>query len=68
MDSRGRLIMVGDEVKNNILIYDKSGKLLDSWGISYEGGHGLTNIPLKTKFAHSYLRLRGQFAYRFPEN
>ncbi|MDA0194975.1 MAG: 6-bladed beta-propeller [Bacteroidetes bacterium] len=42
MDSKGRLIMVGDETKNNILIYDKSGKLLDSWGISYKGGHGLT--------------------------
>lgn len=42
MDSQGRLIMVGDEVKNNILIYDKSGKLLDSWGIRYSGGHGLS--------------------------
>ena len=42
MDSKGRLIMVGDEIKNNILIYDKSGKLLDHWGISYSGGHGLT--------------------------
>ncbi len=42
MDSKGRLIMVGDEVKNNILIYDRSGKLLDSWGTSFPGGHGLT--------------------------
>ena len=42
MDSKGRLIMVGDEIKNNILIYDKSGKLLDSWGINYYGGHGLS--------------------------
>ena len=33
MDSKGGLIMVGDHTKNNILIYDKSGKLLDSWGI-----------------------------------
>ena len=41
-DSKGRLIMVGDETKNNILIYDKSGKLLDFWGIRYSGGHGLT--------------------------
>jgi len=41
-DSKGRLIMVGDHTNNNILIYNKSGKLLDSWGISYEGGHGLT--------------------------
>lgn len=42
MDSQGRLIMVGDDTHNNILIYDKSGKLLDSWGIRYNGGHGLT--------------------------
>lgn len=42
MDSKGRLIMVGDETKNNILIYDKSGKLIDFWGTSYEGGHGLS--------------------------
>lgn len=42
MDSQGRLIMVGDHTQNNILIYDKSGKLLDSWGIRYKGGHGLS--------------------------
>jgi DNA-binding beta-propeller fold protein YncE len=28
--------------KNNIIIYDKSGKLLEVWGTSYPGGHGLT--------------------------
>lgn len=42
-DKRGRLIMIGDEVKNNILIYDRSGKLLDSWGHDFPGGHGLTH-------------------------
>ncbi|MEZ4699348.1 MAG: 6-bladed beta-propeller [Rhodothermales bacterium] len=42
MDSKKRLIMITDETKNNILIYDKSGKLLDSWGSEYPGGHGLT--------------------------
>lgn len=41
-DAKGRLIMLGDEVKNNVLIYDRSGKLLDSWGHEYPGGHGLT--------------------------
>ena len=41
-DSKGRLIMVGDNIKNNILIYDRSGKLLDSWGHEFPGGHGLT--------------------------
>jgi hypothetical protein len=42
MDSRGRLIMVTDETKNNIIVYDKSGKMLESWGTDYPGGHGLS--------------------------
>lgn len=42
MDSKGRLIMIGDHPKNNILIFDKSGKLLDYWGTAYPGGHGLS--------------------------
>ena len=41
-DAKGRIIMLGNETKNNVLIYDKSGKLLDFWGTSYPGGHGLT--------------------------
>jgi hypothetical protein len=41
-DAKGRLIMLGNETKNNVLIYDKSGKLLDTWGTLYPGGHGLT--------------------------
>tara|TARA_R110002124_G_scaffold270210_1_gene438588 strand:+ start:1810 stop:2925 length:1116 start_codon:yes stop_codon:yes gene_type:complete len=41
-DSKGRLIMVGDHTQNNILIFDKSGSLLDTWGHAYPGGHGLS--------------------------
>ena len=41
-DSKGRLIMLGDDVRNNILIFDKSGKLLDYWGNAFPGGHGLS--------------------------
>lgn len=41
-DAKGRLIMLTNETKNNVIIYDKSGKLLESWGTSYPGGHGLT--------------------------
>lgn len=41
-DERGRLIMLGDHVSNNVLIYDEEGRLLDSWGTEYPGGHGLT--------------------------
>lgn len=42
MDSKKRLIMITDEPKNNILIYDRSGTLLDTWGHQLPGGHGLT--------------------------
>lgn len=42
MDSRKRLIMITNETKNNILIYDRLGKLLDTWGHDFPGGHGLT--------------------------
>lgn len=42
MDKKGRLIMVTDETKNNIIIYDRSGKLLSTWGTEFPGGHGLT--------------------------
>ncbi len=41
-DAKGRLILLTNETKNNVLIYDKSGKLLDTWGHDYPGGHGLT--------------------------
>ncbi|HTF18652.1 MAG TPA: twin-arginine translocation signal domain-containing protein, partial [Chryseolinea sp.] len=41
-DRKGRLIMLGDCTRNNILIFDKSGKLLDYWGSAFPGGHGLS--------------------------
>jgi hypothetical protein len=41
-DAKGRLIMLTNETKNNVLIYDKSGKLVEAWGHSCPGGHGLT--------------------------
>ncbi len=41
-DSKGRIILLTNETKNNVIIYDKSGKLLEVWGTSYPGAHGLT--------------------------
>jgi DNA-binding beta-propeller fold protein YncE len=41
-DSQGRLILLTNEVKNNIIIYNKSGKLLAKWGTEFPGAHGLT--------------------------
>jgi peptidylamidoglycolate lyase len=41
-DKKGRIILLTNETKNNVLIYDRSGKLLSSWGAEYPGAHGLT--------------------------
>lgn len=41
-DKQGRIILLTNETKNNILIYDTKGKLLDVWGHDFPGGHGLT--------------------------
>ncbi|MGF7215953.1 hypothetical protein GGR92_002093 [Spirosoma lacussanchae] len=41
-DAKGRIILLTNETKNNILIYDKSGRLLETWGHEFPGGHGLT--------------------------
>jgi len=43
MDSEGRIFMTTTgESNNNILIYNKDGKVLDSWGTQFPGAHGLS--------------------------
>ncbi|MCU7552202.1 6-bladed beta-propeller [Chitinophagaceae bacterium LB-8] len=41
-DKLGRIILLTNETKNNVIIYDKSGKLITTWGHEYPGAHGLT--------------------------
>lgn len=41
-DRTGRLIMTTNHTKNNIIIYDKQGVVLETWGHEYPGIHGLT--------------------------
>lgn len=41
-DSKGRIILLTNETRNNVIIYDKKGKLLTTWGSEYPGAHGLT--------------------------
>ena len=44
MDRKGRMILLTDEVKNNVLIYDQSGKLLDSWTLGLDCAHELSLV------------------------
>lgn len=41
-DKLGRIILLTNETKNNVIIYDKKGKLVKTWGNEYPGAHGLT--------------------------
>lgn len=41
-DAKGRIILLTNETKNNIMMFNASGKLLKTWGNSFPGGHGLT--------------------------
>jgi peptidylamidoglycolate lyase len=41
-DSKGRILLLTNETKNNVIIYDKKGKLITTWGSEYPGAHGLT--------------------------
>jgi peptidylamidoglycolate lyase len=41
-DKQGRIILLTNETKNNVIIYDRSGKLISAWGHEYPGAHGLT--------------------------
>ncbi|MEZ9237370.1 6-bladed beta-propeller [Shewanella sp. 10N.286.52.A9] len=40
-DSQGRIIMVSDHPQNNIIIYNKDGKLIDAWGGQFPGAHAI---------------------------
>ena len=43
LDHKGRILMTTTGKSNhNIIAYDRSGKVLDSWGTEYPGAHGLT--------------------------
>lgn len=44
MDSQGRIFMVTDNVKNNVIVYNKDGKLRDSWGTQYPGAHAINIV------------------------
>lgn len=41
-DSKGRILLLTNETKNNVIIYDKKGRLITTWGNEYPGAHGLT--------------------------
>lgn len=38
----GRLFLLTNHTANNVIVYDRSGEVLDTWGSDYPAAHGLT--------------------------
>lgn len=43
-DDSGRIILLTNETKNNVIFFDRKGKLLKTWGHEFPGAHGLSII------------------------
>jgi hypothetical protein len=46
-DREGHIILLTDHIANNVIVYDKKGKLVSKWGTAFPGAHGLTIIEEK---------------------
>src|SRR4051812_37024646 len=43
-DKQGHIILLTDHIKNNVIVYDKQGRLLHKWGTKFPGAHGLSIV------------------------
>lgn len=44
LSKQKHIYMFGNETRNNMLVYNLDGKLVDSWGTRFKGGHGCTLV------------------------
>src|SRR4051794_26619700 len=43
-DAQGHLILLTDHTANNVIVYDKQGRLVSKWGTTFPGAHGLSIV------------------------
>ena len=43
-DREGHIILLTDHVKNNVIVYNKAGRLVHKWGTRFPGAHGLSLV------------------------
>jgi peptidylamidoglycolate lyase len=43
-DRAGHIILLTDHVANNVIVYDRAGRLVHKWGTSFPGAHGLSLV------------------------
>lgn len=43
-DREGRIILLTNHTANNVIVYDKAGRLVHKWGTQFPGAHGLSLV------------------------
>lgn len=43
-DAEGHIILLTDHTANNVIVYDKQGRLVSKWGTTFPGAHGLSIV------------------------
>jgi len=43
-DREGHILLLTDHTNNNVIVYDKAGKLVHKWGTDFPGAHGLSIV------------------------
>lgn len=43
-DRAGHIILLTDHTANNVIIYDRAGRLVHKWGTTFPGAHGLSLV------------------------
>lgn len=43
-DREGHIVLLTDHVANNVIIYDRAGRLVSKWGTQFPGAHGLSIV------------------------
>ncbi len=43
-DREGHIIVLTDHTANNVIVYDKAGRLVHKWGNAFPGAHGLSIV------------------------
>ena len=48
-DREGHIVLLTDNIANNVIIYDRNGRLVQQWGHDFPGAHGLSIVSEGTR-------------------
>jgi DNA-binding beta-propeller fold protein YncE len=49
IDREGHVLLFTNETKNNVIVYDRKGRLVHKWGTQFPGAHGMSLVTEGTR-------------------